>query len=108
MDELHFSIEGEFITNVARSWFWDEDKPYEKSEELLMSCMCGGSDTEKRVTCQDIIEGRKKLVGINEFELVDDNENVRPISKKNRGAASKTTEGQNPRRYDCQPVKLRR
>lgn len=54
MDELHFSIEGEFITNVARSWFWDEDKPYEKSEELLMSCMCGGSDTEKRVTCQDI------------------------------------------------------
>lgn len=56
MDELHFSIEGEFITNVARSWFWDENKPYEKSEELLMSCMCGGSDTEKRVTCQDIIE----------------------------------------------------
>lgn len=29
MDELHFSIEGEFITNVARSWFWDEDKHYE-------------------------------------------------------------------------------
>lgn len=82
MSELHFSIEGEFITNIARSWFWDEDKPYEKSEELLMSCMCGGSDTEKRIACQDIIEGRKKLVGINEFELVDDNKNVRPISKK--------------------------
>ena len=81
-ERLNFSIDGEFLTNVARDWFWNMNKPYKKCEELLFSCMEGGDKEEKRRVCQDIIEGRKKLVGINEFELVDDNTKVRPLGQK--------------------------
>ena len=75
-EKLNFAIDGEFLTNIARDWFWNMNKSYKKCEELLLSCMAGGSEEEKRHVCQDIIEGRKKLVGINEFELVDDNGKV--------------------------------
>lgn len=81
-EKLNFAIDGEFLTNIARDWFWNMNKSYKKCEELLLSCMAGGSEEEKRHVCQDIIEGRKKLVGINEFELVDDNGKVRPLGQK--------------------------
>lgn len=81
-EQLHFSIDGEFLTAIARDWFWKMDKPYKKCEELLLSCMMGGNEEEKRHVCQDIIEGRKKLVGVNEFELVDDNVHVRSLGQK--------------------------
>lgn len=73
---------GEFLTAIARDWFWNMDKPYKKCEELLLSCMMGGNEEEKRHVCQDIIEGRKRLVGVNEFELVDDNVHVRSLGQK--------------------------
>ena len=81
-EQLHFSMDGEFLTAIARDWFWNMDKPYKKCEELLLSCMMGGNEEEKRHVCQDIIEGRKKLVGVNEFELVDDNVHVRSLGQK--------------------------
>lgn len=84
MEYLQWQIDGEFICNIARTWFWDENRPYEKSEELLLSAL--GTDEitldEKRRIAQDIIEGRKKLVGINTCTLEDDNERIRPISNK--------------------------
>lgn len=80
--QLHFSMNGEFLTAIARDWFWNMDKPYKKCEELLLSCMMGGNEEEKRHVCQDIIEGWKKLVGVNEFELVDDNVHVRSLGQK--------------------------
>lgn len=82
---LSFSIDAAFLTDLARQWFWDEDRPYEKCEELLMCCI-GSSDKltadEKRHICQDIIEGRKKLVGVNECTIEEDGKRIRPISKK--------------------------
>ena len=81
-EQLHFSMDGEFLTAIARDWFWNMDKPYKKCEELLLSCVMGGNEEEKRHVCQDIIEGRKKLVGVNEFELVDDNVHVRSLGQK--------------------------
>ena len=81
-EQLHFSMDGEFLTAIARDWFWNMDKPYKKCEELLLSCMMGGNEEEKRHVCQDIIEGRKKLVGVHEFELVDDNVHVRSLGQK--------------------------
>ena len=61
---LSFSIDAAFLTDLARQWFWDE-----KCEELLMCCI-DSSDIltadEKRHIYQDIIKGRKKLVGVNE------------------------------------------
>ena len=38
-EQLHFSMDGEFLTAIARDWFWNMDKPYKKCEELLLSCM---------------------------------------------------------------------
>ena len=62
MEYLQWQIDGEFICNIARTWFWDENRPYEKSEELLLSAL--GTDEitldEKKRIAQDIIEGRNK------------------------------------------------
>lgn len=84
-EQLHFSMDGEFLTAIARDWFWNMDKPYKKCEELLLSCMMGGNEEEKRHVCQDIIEGRKRLVGVNEFELVDDNVRQQPRLNQSAG-----------------------
>lgn len=82
--QIGWRIEGQFVCDLARTWFWDEDKPYAQCEELILSCLGGNdlSERELKLIAQEIIEGRKKLVGVNSFELVDDNENVRPISMK--------------------------
>lgn len=82
--KLSFSITGEFVTDIARQWFWDEDKPYEVCEELLMACLISDQVTEdfKKKAVSDILEGRKKLVGVNTIQLVDDNKNIRPLSEK--------------------------
>lgn len=84
MPKVTFSIEGEFVTDLVRSWFWDEDKPYETCEKLLLNCLKGTDQTEDELKhiAQEIIEGKKKLVGVNELMLEDDNETVRPISLK--------------------------
>lgn len=47
-ERLNFAIDGEFLTNIARDWFWNMNKSYKKCEELLLSCMAGGSEEEKR------------------------------------------------------------
>lgn len=78
-ETLHFSIDGEWLTDFARQWFWNENKPYEVVAELLGSCIAADDDNEKDTIIRDIIEGRKKFVGINEFELVNDGKNIRPI-----------------------------
>ena len=82
-ETLHWSVEGAFITDLVRQWFWYEHRPYEKCEELLLSCLCTDAidEQEKKDIAQKIIEGRYKLVGVNEFTLEEDGENVRPISE---------------------------
>lgn len=78
---LHFQIDASFVTNIARQWLWDENRPYEKCYELLHACLGGMPEEQKPQTILAILEGRKKLVGINTCELVDDNKNIRPISE---------------------------
>lgn len=84
VERLSFRVEGEWITDLARSWFWDENKDYEVVEELLLSCLCTDEITieERKDIARDIIEGKKKLVGINNFSLEDDGHLIRPIYKK--------------------------
>ena len=82
VESLSFKIDGEWLTDLARTWFWDEDRPYEVCEELLGSCIETDDDSLKRGIIYAILEGRKKFTGINEFTLVDDNVNVRPITDK--------------------------
>lgn len=78
---LHFSIDAEFVTRIAREWLWDENRPYEKCYQLLEACLGGMPEDQKQPTIIAILEGRKKLVGINTCEVVDDNERVRPLSQ---------------------------
>ena len=105
---MQFHIDSAFLTDVARSWFWNEKMPYEKSEELLMCCLNTDelSLEEKEAICKDVIEGRKKFVGIDECQIVDDGKNVRTIDEKlknhtryNAIAAIKTDIACNPFKY---------
>lgn len=69
---MQFHIDSAFLTDIARSWFWNEKMPYEKSEELLMCCLNTDklSLEEKKAICKDVIEGRKKFVGIDEYRHI--------------------------------------
>lgn len=83
MEKLYWQIEGEFITNLARTWFWDEGRSYKDSEELILACLSSSPSTEiSKSIALDIIEGRKKFVGVNCFDLVDDGKRVRFITEK--------------------------
>ena len=84
MKELSFKIQGEFVCHLARSWFWDENREYEKCEELLLSCLVTDeiSEEEKKKIVVEILEGRKILIGVNELELVEDGERIRPLADK--------------------------
>ena len=84
MAQIGFKVDGEWLTDFVRTWFWDENKPYETCENLLLQSLINPEIPiqQTKQIIQEIIEGRKKLVGINEFTLVEDNENIRPLSKK--------------------------
>lgn len=36
MSQLNFQINGEFLTNIARNWFWNENKGGLTEKELAM------------------------------------------------------------------------
>lgn len=75
-----FHVSGEFITDLMRTWFWEEHRPIKTCIELC-DCVCGDADDiNTEAIFRDIIEGRKKLVGIDEFDLIDDGENIRSIT----------------------------
>ena len=86
MDEkkLAFQIDGEYVCDLVRTWFWDEGRPYENCEQVLLGCLLTDRLTleERKRIAIEILEGRKKLVGINEFQLVDDGRNIRPLTKR--------------------------
>lgn len=62
---LSFGITGEFITKIAREWFFIENKPYSVVEELLLSCMCGTDTPEGKLKfmAQDVLLGRAEFRG---------------------------------------------
>ena len=62
---LRFGITGEFITKVAREWFFLEGKDYSIIEDLLLSCM-GGTDIPEgqlKLMAQDILLGKAEFRG---------------------------------------------
>lgn len=77
--KIGFDVEGEFITELARDWFYNHKVPYTKVKELLLSCMAG-TDIPKRKLIEyvgDILRFKKKFVGNtkdNTFALVEDPE----------------------------------
>ncbi|MFW5962538.1 MAG: hypothetical protein ACOCQR_02880 [bacterium] len=81
--QAQFQIEGEYITKLARTWLWDEERELEVCMNLLRECLLSDAitDKERDSIATEILEGRKKLVGINTFELVEDNENIRSLNE---------------------------
>lgn len=63
--EISFDIRGEFITQMAKEWFFYENRGYDKVMELLFSCMEGTEQSEKEIRrlAEDILLGRTALVG---------------------------------------------
>lgn len=62
---LHFTVTGEFITNLARKRFWQENQELDNVIHLLLSCMCGTNTPEQTLKkyAVDILLGKRKLVG---------------------------------------------
>lgn len=63
---LSFGITGEFITQIAREWFYSGEKSIEKIMEILVDSMTG-TDTPKaqiRRYAEDILMGRAALKAI--------------------------------------------
>lgn len=62
---LRFGITGEFVTKIAREWFFLEGKDYKVVEELLLSCMCGTDipEGELKLMAQDILLGKAEFRG---------------------------------------------
>lgn len=85
-ESLSFSINGEFLTNTARTWFWDENKSYETCEKLLLNCLINPaiSQDQTKQIAQDILEYRQKLTGDSATGLYiePDPGPVRPITEK--------------------------
>lgn len=81
-ETLHFSIDGEWLTDLLHTWFWDENRPFEKCMTMVGSCMMGADDLMIRNVTTDILEYRKKFVGVNTFQLLDDEGPIRPITEK--------------------------
>lgn len=64
-ESLTFSVDGKFITELAREWLFDEGKPFEKVMDLLLSCMGGTDMSEKelRRRAEDVLIGRAEFSG---------------------------------------------
>lgn len=62
---LQFDIEGEYLTSLAREWFYVEGKGYDKCIELLNGCMSGTDETKEQIRrhAEDLLLGRAALKG---------------------------------------------
>lgn len=62
---VSFGITGEFLTNIAREWFYIEGRDYEKVIQLLMDGMSGTDTPETTIRryAEDILLGRAALKG---------------------------------------------
>lgn len=62
---LQFDIEGEYLTSLAREWFYVEGKGYDKCIELLNCCMSGTDETKEQIRrhVEDLLLGRAALKG---------------------------------------------
>lgn len=62
---LQISVDGEWLTDLAREWFYLEGKGYDKCIELLDSSMSGTDKTKEQIRrhAEDLLIGRAALKG---------------------------------------------
>ena len=73
-EKLSWKVAGDFVTNISRQWFYDEHKSYSTCIELIMSCLINPdvSNAEKEAIAISILEGKKRLTGLDAFTVEDD------------------------------------
>ena len=91
VEYVSFKIDGEWLTDFFRTRFWDEKCGFDKAIQLIKDSVCANI-SEKM--CIDLLEGRKKFVGTNEFDYVDDNEKIRPLTLYLKDQEQKNIENQ--------------
>lgn len=72
---ITFKIDGEWLTDFVRKRYWYEGLSYEDSFKLLEACLVPpGSEASDFMyeAISGILTGKKKLVGINEVSVEDD------------------------------------
>lgn len=64
-EQISFDIQGEFVTKIAREWFYTGEKSLDKVMELLLACMENPaiSEDERKRHAEDILLGRAALKG---------------------------------------------
>ena len=82
MTTLNFSVDGSFITDLLRTWYWEEHRPLDVCINLIKSCCSNMEESLQTEILYAILEGKKKLIGVNTFTLVDDGENIRLLIDK--------------------------
>lgn len=62
---LSFSIQGEFITQLTREWFYCAEKDIHKIIGILVDCMAGTDTPEEQLKryAEDVLLGRAAIVG---------------------------------------------
>lgn len=62
---MQFGVTGEFITQIAREWFYTGEKSIETIMELLKYSMTGTDETESQIKrhAEDVLIGRAALKG---------------------------------------------
>lgn len=73
MSKLHFSVSGEFITNFARNRYRETN-----DKNVAINLLCRSLKGLPYSIAEDIVLGKKKLVGVNNVYLEDDDVVVRP------------------------------
>lgn len=73
MGVLHFSVSGEFLTRFARERFC-ETGDIQTGIDILIKALNGFPEDLAR----EVVKGKKKLVGINEVIIEDDDKEIEP------------------------------
>lgn len=76
MDSVHyvtFKVDGEFLTDFFRKLYYADDLSYDEVKERFKDSLnLQGNELDE--VFQNLIYGKRKLVGINEFDFVEDND----------------------------------
>ena len=73
-EKIHFKVDGEWLTSFIRRLYYSEDRGYTDCKERLIKSLSLQDllEEEKDELAKSIIFGDKKLIGVNNFELIDD------------------------------------
>lgn len=82
-EQVHFIVEGEWLTNHICNRFWNEYESYENIENFICRILgCDKNDPDTKEFIRDLLEHKVKLVGQNTLEVVDcDPSEYRPITE---------------------------